>query len=92
MEMDWTQVYAIVGANIALMFVMFGTTITLFLWARKEASEDRRQIQEQANKDRKSAEELIKEIQNEMKDFHSAMNSMHTDFVAHMKFYHERKL
>jgi hypothetical protein len=60
--MDWTQVWTIVGANIGMMVVTMGSTITLFLWARSEAREDQQEIRN-----------LVKAIQDEMKDFHGRM-------------------
>ena len=53
--MDWTQLLTIIGANL-------GTTIALFIWARTEANQDRRQILD-----------LIRNIQDEMKDFHGRL-------------------
>jgi len=49
--MDWTQVLAILGSN-----------ILLFLWARTEANQDRRQFLD-----------LLKGIQQEIKDFHGRL-------------------
>lgn len=60
--MDWNMVWTIVGANIALAVLSIGTTISLFLWARTEANQDRRQMSD-----------LLNEMKNEMKDFHGRM-------------------
>lgn len=60
--MDWLQVLTIVGANLILIAGCIGTTISLFLWARKEGNEDRREIMN-----------LLKGIQDEMKDFHGRL-------------------
>ena len=60
--MDWTQVYTIIGANLIMIMSMLGLTITLSLWARKEA-----------NGDRKQALELMREMKDEMKDFHGRL-------------------
>lgn len=67
--MEWTQVWTIVGANIALMVVTIGTTITLFLWARHEAGEDRKISAD----DRRDILNLIRSVQEEMKDFHGRL-------------------
>lgn len=40
--MEWYHVLTIVGANLLLMLSSIGLAVTLFLWARKEATEDRR--------------------------------------------------
>jgi len=48
---DWGQVLTILGANIGL-----------FIWARSEANQDRRQFIE-----------LLKGIHDEMKDFHGRL-------------------
>ena len=60
--MDWTQVLAIFGSNVAFMSISIGSTITLFLWARSEAREDRKETME-----------VIKSIRDEMKDFHERL-------------------
>jgi hypothetical protein len=60
--MDWTQVYTIVGANIAFMLVSIGITFTLFLWVRAESRSDFRCMLN-----------LLDAIQKEMKDFHGRL-------------------
>jgi hypothetical protein len=82
--MDWTQTLAIMGSNIAIMMVSIGSTITLFLWARSEANSDRRQIQESAAADRREFLSLIREIKDEMKEFHGRMERSDTEFKAHL--------
>lgn len=49
--MDWSQVLAIVGSNMAL-----------FIWARSEARHDQQEIRE-----------IIRGIQEEIKDFHARL-------------------
>lgn len=71
--MDWNQVLTIVGTNIALILASLGTTITLFLWARGEASQDRRQWHDEASLDRRDMLTLLRGIQDEIKDFHSRL-------------------
>lgn len=56
--MDWGQVLLILGANIALI----GSNMALFLWARSEARNDQQEIRE-----------IIRAIQEEMKDFHGRL-------------------
>lgn len=65
--MDWTQVLAIVGSNLALMVVSMGSTITLFLWARSEARSDYEHLDKKID----VMKDLIATIQLEMKDFHN---------------------
>jgi hypothetical protein len=60
--MDWTQVLTIVGANIGMFF-----------WLRSEASADRRQIQQMASEDRRDILSLIREIKDELKEFHGRL-------------------
>ena len=60
--MDWSQVFTIIGANVALFF-----------WLRTESSADRRQMQQEAAADRRDLLSLIREIKDEMKDFHGRM-------------------
>jgi hypothetical protein len=78
--MDWTQVFTIVGANLVLMLAGIGTTVTLFLWSRSEARHDQAQIRD-----------LIKEIQNEMKDFHGKMQKLDAEFKSHLMYEHNNK-
>lgn len=60
--MDWTQVLAIIGANIGIFF-----------WLRTESAADRRQIQQENAADRRDLLQLIREIKDEMKDFHGRL-------------------
>ena len=60
--MDWTQVLTIVGANIGI-----------FLWLRSESNADRRQMQENAAADRRDILGLIREIKDELKEFHGRL-------------------
>ena len=53
--MDWTQVFTILGTNLAL-----------FIWARTEASQDRRDMNSRL-------EAALKAIHDEMKDFHGRL-------------------
>lgn len=63
--MQWEQVLAIIGANLAMMLPMF-------FWLRSEANADRR---ESAN-DRRDILQLIINIQEEIKDFHGRLCSI----------------
>ncbi len=56
--MDWTQVLTIIVAN-------FG----LFLWIRSEGNSDRREHAA----DRRDILSMIREIKDEMKDFHGRL-------------------
>lgn len=60
--MDWMQVLTVIGAN-----------LVLFFWLRTEANADRRQIQQDASADRKDILQLIRSIQDEIKDFHGRL-------------------
>ncbi len=60
--MEWGQVLTLVGSNIALMSVSIGSTIGLFLWTRSEARSDQEEIRD-----------IIRAIQEEMKDFHGKL-------------------
>lgn len=74
--MDWNQVLTIVVTNIALILASLGTTITLFLWARSEASQDRLQWHDEASQDRRDMLTLMRGIQDEIKDFHCRLLEM----------------
>ena len=63
--MNWTQVLAILGS----ILLMFGSTVTMFLWARSEAREDRRENYEVL----RAIQSQVNGIQEEMKDFHGRL-------------------
>jgi len=71
--MDWNQVLTIVDTNIALILVSLCTAVTLFLWAKGEATNDRREFHKEIREDRKDFLTLIRGIQDEMKDFHNRL-------------------
>ncbi len=68
MELDQTLI--LIGTNVALIAASMGMTITLFLWARSEAGQDRRAWQEECMSDRRDMLTLLRGIQDEIKDFH----------------------
>lgn len=71
--MDQTLFLTILGSNLVLVLMGLGATITLFLWARGEAREDRKNDQERWENHRKEMMNILKAIQDEMKDFHTRM-------------------
>ncbi len=60
--MDWSQILTIIGSNLAL-----------FIWARTEANSDRKQLENIINADRKDMLQIIREIKDEIKDFHGRL-------------------
>lgn len=60
--MDWTQVITIVGANIALILVMFGTSVCMWIHTDNKL---------EANHKETSAQ--LRAIHDEMKDFHGRL-------------------
>lgn len=77
--MDWTQVLTIVGANIGI-----------FLWLRSESSADRRQMQQDAASDRRDLLQIIREIKEEMKDFHTRLALQDQEFKMRLCAIEER--
>lgn len=63
--MEWAQTLTIVGTN----FVILGSTVTLFLWARSEANQDRRAADARLDA-------ALKAISDEMRDFHGRLISI----------------
>lgn len=74
--MYWDQIITVIASNIAL-----------FIWARTEASNDRREAQRILAEDRKSAQismetyrsemlQVLKEIKEESRDFHDRLYSL----------------
>jgi hypothetical protein len=62
MIMDWSQVLTIIGANLAIFF-----------WLRTESNSDRRQMQQEASADRRDLLSLIREIKDELREFHGRL-------------------
>lgn len=58
----WMQILAVIGTNVAL-----------FVWARTEASNDRRQFQTETANDRREILQIIRSIQEEIRDFHGRL-------------------
>jgi len=73
MDADWAMILTIVGSNLALVLMGLGATITLFLWARGEAREDRKNDQERWETHRNEMMTILKAIQDESRDFHGRM-------------------
>lgn len=44
--MDWTQAFAIIGSNIALILVMFGTTVAIWLHTDKKIEAIQKEMQD----------------------------------------------
>ena len=63
--MDWTQILAIIIGNA-------GVFLPIFFWLRTEANADRRE----AAADRRDILSLIREIKDEMKDFHARLYAL----------------
>lgn len=73
---DLTTLVAVLGST----FTILATMISLFLWLRSEANNDRREFHHVQREDRKdllqitrSIEMTMQAIQNEMKDFHNRL-------------------
>ena len=60
--MEWIQVFTIIFSIVGL-----------FLWMRSEGSADRRETQNIIREDRKDFLEIVRSIENEMKDFHNRL-------------------
>ena len=60
--MDWTQVLTILGGNMAL-----------FMWATRQARTDFLHLDRKLEENRKETNQIIKAIQEEVKDFHKVM-------------------
>jgi hypothetical protein len=60
--MDWTQVMTILGGN-----------IVLFLWATRQARSDFLHLDRKLEENRKETTQIVKAIQEEIKDFHKTL-------------------
>jgi hypothetical protein len=79
--MDWIQVLTIIGANIVLLGGMIGVVVSLFLHSDKKMEEHR-----------KEAQEILKGIKDDMKDFNTKMEQLRMDMYAESKDFHSRLL
>jgi hypothetical protein len=70
LTMQWTEVLALMGA---VFVANMGVMIPMFLWNRAEANADRREMRAVAAEDRRDILMLIREIKEEMKDFHGRL-------------------
>lgn len=61
-HMDWTQVLTILGGNIAM-----------FMWATRQARSDFLHLDKKTDDFRREISQIIRQIQDEMKDFHSRL-------------------
>jgi hypothetical protein len=63
--MDWSQVLTVLGGNMAM-----------FLWAVRQGRSDFLHLDKKLDENRKETNNLIKAIQEEMKDFHERLFSL----------------
>lgn len=63
--MDWSQLLTLLFANVGIFF-----------WLRSESNADRRQMQQENAADRRDLLQLIREIKDELKEFHGRMVSL----------------
>lgn len=69
MEQSLGLIIAIVGSAIAIVGVM----VALFLWTRGEANSDRRHFDQENKTLRRELIDVIRSIDQEMKDFHGRL-------------------
>lgn len=74
--MDWVQIWTIVGSQLGAAIVIFGTTLTMFLWSRTEARADSRQEAASREEARRETAAILLAIQKEMADFHGRLCSI----------------
>ncbi len=72
--MEWVQVLTIIGS-----------TLGMVLWVRSESNADRRE----AAADRRDILQLIRKIDDEMKDFHGKLERQDAEFKAHLMYHHD---
>ncbi len=68
-SMDWIQVLTIVGSNIALILIMFGSTLAMYLHLDKKIDSNRLE-----------ASEILKSIRDEIKGFNEKWMEESKDF------------
>jgi methionine synthase II (cobalamin-independent) len=64
--MNWTQVLTVVIANIGLAAANVSLCVTMFLWLRKEANADRKELAA-------DIKDLRKTAMQDIKDFHARL-------------------
>lgn len=78
--MDWTQ--------FAIFFMGVGG---LFMWNRVEARSDARTWHAESAADRRDMLTIIREMKEEMKDFHGRLERHDAEFKAHIMYHHGNK-
>lgn len=81
--MNWIQVLTIIGAN-------FGLSLTMFLWIRKEANADRKELAASIASSAASWRSEAKEFRDEMKNFREMWANESKDFHARLCLAEER--
>lgn len=90
--MDWTQVLTIVGSNLALVLIMFGTSMGFYI-----------HLDRKIDSNREEASKFLKAIHDEMKEFHGRLEKQEAEFrgimakqdaefKAHMMYHHDKRL
>lgn len=68
--MQHPEYLALIISIIASSVTFVGSMIALFLWNRSESREDRRTFEIKLESNRKETNDILKSIQEEIKDFH----------------------
>lgn len=81
--MDWTIILTGIGTVSAIV----GVNITLFSWLRADIKE----IKSEAAADRRDILQLMRDVQQEMKDFHGRLERQDAEFKTHLMYYHKER-
>ncbi len=93
-----TQIWTFIGIASGLFVASIAIVITLFIWNRTESRSDYRHLDSQLT----AIRDLIKSIQDEMKDFHGRLERQDAEFKgklalqdaefkAHLMYHEKRK-
>ena len=83
MQLDWTIALTVIGSVAAIA----GVNVALFSWIRTDVKE----IKTEAAADRRDILQLIRGIQEEIKDFHGKLERNDAEFKAHLMYEHGRR-
>jgi len=79
-KMDWTQVLAIIGSNIALILIMFGTTVAMWLHTDKKIEAIQKEIVDFHGK-----------LERQDAEFKGRLALQDAEFKAHLMYHHEKR-
>ena len=86
MDITWIQVLTIVGANLAMIMAMVGSTIALYVHSNRESKAEYARLDAKLEEWRRESNSMISSFHKEMSEFRNELKSFHDE----MKSFHGR--